>query len=154
MTQESSAAELQAYLHEQIPVSRLMEISVVECGTDRLVLSAPLGPNHNHLGTAFGGSLATIATLAGYGALWTALGDRDAHVVVKKSEIEYLRPVKNDILATCRLPEGGVGESFCRVFQAKGKARMILDVSIGEGGNECVRFRGEFVAVRSLENGS
>lgn len=148
MMDDSAAMELERYLHDRIPVSRLMEIRVAVCDPGRLVLVAPLDVNHNHLGTAFGGSLATVATLAGYGALWMALGDREAHVVVRRSEIDYLRPVTGEIRAECDLPEGDGGDGFQRAFKAKGKARMKLVVSIRDDAGECVSFSGEFVAMK------
>ncbi|MFC7336869.1 YiiD C-terminal domain-containing protein [Haloferula chungangensis] len=149
----SQAAELEAYLHEQIPVSRLMGIGVAECLAGRLVLTAPLEVNHNHLGTAFGGSLATVATLAGYGALWMALGDREAHVVVKKSEINYLHPVRKEIRALCEMPVTNRLAGFRRTFSSRGKARMKLSVIIREDDQDCVVFSGEFVAIRSVPGG-
>jgi thioesterase domain-containing protein len=144
----SSAAELETYLHEQIPVSRLMGIKVEACEAGRLVLVAPLEVNHNHLGTAFGGSLATVATLAGYGALWMALGEREAHVVVKRSEIDYRRPVRKGLRAVCEIADTAELEQFRKSFSNRGKARMTLLVSIREDGEDCVRYRGEFVALR------
>lgn len=151
MSDGSSTAELEAYLHEQIPVSRLMGIRVVVCDQERVVLSAPLELNSNHLGTAFGGSLATLATLTGYVGLWTALGDRDAHVVVRRSEVDYRRPVRKVIEASCELPV--LKEDFRRAFERKGKARMVLPVAIREDGVECVSFCGEFVAIRAPREG-
>ena len=148
MGDPSSAAELEAYLHERIQVSRLMEIKVAECESGRLVLTAPLEVNHNHFGTAFGGSLATLATLAGYSALWMALGDREAHVVVKRSEINYLRPVRKEIRATCEIPGGEALDGFRRALASRGKARMDLSVVIEEDGETCVEFTGQFVALK------
>lgn len=139
--------ELEAYLHSCIPLSDLMGIRVETCGDGRIVLTAPLSTNHNHLGTAFGGSLATIATLAGYCALWVALGRKDVHVVIRKSTIDYLRPVTGDIRATCEFPTNISESAFLNRFEQHGKARMRLDVSIAENGAQCVRFEGEFVAL-------
>src|SRR5690606_33240492 len=58
--------ETEAFLHAKIPLARAMGVRVERCDSEGLVLTAPLEPNHNHLGTAFGGSLAALATLAGY----------------------------------------------------------------------------------------
>ena len=143
-----SAEEVERFLHDRIPVSKAMGIRVETCDASKVVLTAPIELNFNHLGTAFGGSLATVATLAGYVALWTALGDREAHVVVRQSEVDYRHPVRKEIRAVCSLPEGGVSDGFRRAFEAKGKARMKLPVIISEDEMECVVFSGDFVAIR------
>lgn len=148
MNDDRVATELEAYLRQQIPVARLMGIQVAEASAGRVVLTAPLAVNHNHLGTAFGGSLAAVATLAGYAALWTALGDRSVHVVVRRSSLDYRRPVTGDITAVCEMPAGGPGDAFRAALTSRGKARLSLEVLIVEGGETCVAFAGEFVALR------
>lgn len=139
--------ELEAYLHTSIPVSRLMGIQVKNCRDGEVCLTAPLSTNHNHLGTAFGGSLAAIATLAGYCALWQALGNQKAHIVIRRSSIEYLRPVTGEISAICEMPVGKIVEDFRILLGKRGKARMNLEVIISENSAQCVRFSGEFVAI-------
>ena len=136
------------YFHQQIPITREMGVVVESFGADGLVLTAPLGPNHNHLGTAFGGSLAAVATLAGYGMLWLLLEERDAHVVIKNSSLHYHHPVTGDIRAVCHPPPTGTLETFMRNFRKKGRARLHLRVTISEVGRICVEFSGTFVAIR------
>ena len=150
MSSGETAKDLENYLHEAIPLSALMGILVDECAEGGVTLTAPLSINHNHLGTAFGGSLAALATLTGYCALWTALGNKDAHIVIRRSNFEYLRPVTGDLRATCKLPQQGISESFTNQFRKHGKARMNLDVVISENGNDCVHFTGEFVAITQM----
>ena len=93
--------EIEHYLHSQIPLSLAMGAQVESWDGERFIVTAPLEPNHNHLGTAFGGSLAAIATLSGYGLLWLALGDRSAHIVIRSSTMNYRRPVRRGIRAIC-----------------------------------------------------
>ena len=143
-----SPAEIEAFLHEKIPLARAMGVRVEACDAEALVLTAPLEPNHNHLGTAFGGSLAALATLAGYACLWHALDDRDAHLVIRRSELDYRHPVTGTLRAVCRRPEERKLETFRATFAIAGKARIILDASIEEEGRQCLHFRGVFVAVR------
>ncbi len=57
---------LEAFLHEKIPLTKAMGLHVAESNARRLVLEAPLAANRNHLGTAFGGSLHALPTLACY----------------------------------------------------------------------------------------
>lgn len=140
--------EIERFLHQRIPVSKAMGIRVEGCDGRKVVIRAPLEVNHNHLGTAFGGSLAAVATLAGYLALWTALGDREAHVVVRRSEIDYLRPVEGEIVAVCEVPSEASLGSLRRAFAARGKGRLTLKVVISASGQTAVRFEGDYVAMK------
>jgi thioesterase domain-containing protein len=140
--------EIEQYLHDKIPLSAAMKIRVVEWTNDYLILEAPLAPNRNHLGTAFGGSLNAIATLTGYGAVWLALDVPDAHVVIRDSTIAFLRPVRGDIRAVCPLPDQAALEPFRSDFHRKGKARLSLQVFIDHEGERAVEFSGTFVAVK------
>jgi len=143
----TSVAEIERFLHEQIPLTRAMGVRVESFGRDGLVIGAPLEPNHNHLGTAFGGSLAAIATLAGYGLVWLELGDRESHVVIRDGAIRYSQPVQGDIRAVCERPAEAALEEFRAQFASEGKARLRLRVTIAENDKPAVEFEGTFVAL-------
>lgn len=147
MKEDARLRETEAFLHQKIPITKAMGVHVDAYDEGKLVLGAPLSVNHNHLGTAFGGSLVAIATLAGYSALWLELGNRDAHIVVRKSEMDYRHPVKGDIVATCTRPGASAVASFRKKFERTGKARIKLHVTIDEEGRTCASFAGIFVAI-------
>lgn len=140
--------ETTRFLHEQIPLTQAMGVNVESYAAGKLTLTAPLEPNHNHLGTAFGGSLSAIATLAGYSLLWLLLDDRAAHIVIRESSIRYHHPVRSAILATCETPPAEAVASFKTAFEKAGKARLTLHTVIVEDGRTCVEFSGVFVALR------
>jgi thioesterase domain-containing protein len=137
-----------AFLHRAIPITAAMGIRVTEASATQLVLEAPLAQNYNHLGTAFGGSLATIATLAGYALLWIEMRDPSAHVVIRESRMNYRRPVRGDLRAICPVPDAATLATFHEALARKGKARITLDVIIEENGQTAVEFSGTFVAIR------
>lgn len=141
-------AETERFFHEQIPLTKAMGVRVEAHDGRQLVLSAPLEANHNHLGTAFGGSLAALATLAGYGLLWLELGSRDAHIVIRRSELDYRHPVTGQLRAICRKPPAAELAAFRATFDKAGKARIRLEVSVEEAGRVCMAFVGTFVAIR------
>ncbi|HSI09946.1 MAG: YiiD C-terminal domain-containing protein [Rariglobus sp.] len=148
MSEVPAPSELESYLREKIPLARAMGVRVVAGESGTLVLTAPLEPNHNHLGTAFGGSLSAVATLAAYALLWVELGDRTGHIVVHRSEIVYHRAVRGEIRAICRRPPDAELAEFRRQFAASGKARIRLGATIEHAGRVCVEFAGDFVALR------
>jgi thioesterase domain-containing protein len=144
----SLAQEIEELLHGKIPITHAMGVKVEHYDGSRLVLSAPLGPNINHLGTAFGGSLNTMAVLCGYGLLWLEMQDADCHIVIRDSSISYLRPVRGEIRATCIRPDAGLLDTFKRAFHEHGKARLAVSATIEYQGEVAVRFNGTFVALR------
>src|SRR5579863_8533752 len=80
---------------DAIPLARAMQITLHRYDGDSLTLNAPLAPNVNDKGCAFGGSLAGLLTLAGWGLVLLrlkALG-HDCDVYVQDSTIRYLAPV-------------------------------------------------------------
>ncbi len=142
--------DLEAYLHEKIPLTKAMGIRVVETGPRQLVLEAPLAPNVNHLGSVFGGALHALPTLACYAALWSMLveGGIDGHVVVKKSYAHYRQPVKGTFRATCERPPPGIAAEFMDDLRRHRKARMDLESIVpGANGKPAVEFHGSFVAL-------
>ncbi len=136
------------FLHEQIPLTQAMGVALESYDGAQLVITAPLEPNHNHLGTAFGGSLSVLATLTGYAMLWLQLGDRQAHIVIRESTIRYKRPVRGMLRAICHRPEEAKLAEFRTTFSATGKAHIKLQVRIEHADQTCVEFEGDFVALR------
>lgn len=141
---------LTAFLHEQIPLTHAMGLRAVEASAQRLVLEAPLAPNKNHLGTAFGGALHTLPLLACYSALWMVLREAgiDGHVVVKHSEANYRAPVTGPLRAVCVRPSAAAGTVFLNDLRRHKKARMELSAVVeGANGKPAVEFGGSFVAL-------
>ena len=148
MPPDALLLETENFLHAQIPLTRAMGIRLESYDATGLVLTAPLAPNHNHLGTAFGGSLATLATLAGYTLLWLELGDCGSHIVIQESHIRYKSPVRTDLRAhLLRLPAPAL-EMFRQSYQKNGKARLTLELTIQSESKICMEFTGTYVALK------
>ncbi|HEY4301749.1 MAG TPA: YiiD C-terminal domain-containing protein [Candidatus Didemnitutus sp.] len=142
--------DLERFLHDKIPLTATMEVRVLESSSERLVLEAPLAPNRNHLGTAFGGSLHTLPTLACYAVVWMLLREAgiDGHVVVKRSAASYREPVTAALRATCPRPPPARAALFIADLRRHRKARMDLEATVdGANGKAAVEYRGTFVAV-------
>lgn len=141
------ALRLERYLHDNIPLVQHMQIQVVSYDEHALVLSAPLAANINHKLTAFGGSLAALATLACWGVLWLMLEPQpDLHIVVNESHIRYLRPVTDTLVARCVPPDASARERFIDTLQRRRKARLQMSSQIVQGDMLCAELSGTFVA--------
>ena len=99
--------EFENFLHEQIPVTKAMEFNVTEFSSSEVRISAKLESNKNHHLTAFGGSISCLMTVAGWALIFANTWeiDPDADVVIAKSNIKYLKPIKEDFVAECTLNE-------------------------------------------------
>lgn len=144
-------SELLSFLHEQIPLTKSLGLSIVSIDEKGAVIRAPLAPNLNHLGGAFGGSLATMMILSGYILLYDRLlkNNHHAHVILSKEESEYLLPVKTDIEVLAKSPSLEEWENFEKTFIRKGIARIVIHSEISQKAGPSAIFTGEFVARRS-----
>ncbi len=144
------------FLHEMIPLAKAMGVGV-ELSDDRaLTLTAPKEQNKNSLNTAFGGSLVSIATLAGYGVVWelmrTEKKSPDAktswHIVVKESRAAYRKPVIGDLRAICERPAQAAISEFKEALARYGKAKLKLRARVIEDGQTAVDVQAAFVVSR------
>ncbi len=142
--------ELREYLYEHIPLARAMAVDVVESGPEPVILTAPLGPNTNHRSTAFGGSVSTLATLAGWSAVHRRLvtEGREAQVVIQSGTTDYVLPVREDFRAVCEGIEPSQWDRLRRSFDRSGKGRAVVEVRVEVGGRRVARFEGAYVAIR------
>lgn len=144
------AAALARKLLDDIPMARAMGLSVAACTDATLTLAAPLAPNINDKGCAFGGSLGSLMTLAGWGLIELAAEARgiDAEIYVKDSTIRYLAPVWQDFRAVARLAEGESLAGFFEVLARRGKARIGVRCSVPlADGSEAATLDARFVAM-------
>ncbi len=148
-TAEARVARLERYMQQTIPLVGQMQVRVAAYGPTGLTLTAPLAPNINHEQTAFGGSLASLTTLACWGYLWLLLEDEaDMHMVVNEAHIRYLKPVTATLTAECNAPDAKTRERFLDTLRRRGKARIELKALMAQDGAVCAEYLGSFVAYR------
>jgi thioesterase domain-containing protein len=141
------ASNLQAYLHDHIPISKALGIEVVKASADSVVLSAPLTPNINHKHTVFGGSLHSAATLACWGLVYVNL-EVPAEIVIASSEVKYLAPVYTDFTVNCQMEDRTEYSRFQGMLQKKGKARIRLSAWVYQDDKIAVEYFGDFVSIK------
>jgi thioesterase domain-containing protein len=140
-------ARLTALWRDGIPLAEAMGVSVRGLDEDGLVLAAPLAPNSNHMGTAFGGAMLALATLAGWGVTLIAAGeDFGGSVVIRSGSMDFLTPLSGELLACCPHPGADALEAFRRRIARGRHARLDLPVTIGRDGTLAARYLGVFVA--------
>ncbi len=137
------------YLYDHIPITRHLRVSVTCYDGQSINLSAPLSPNINHRGTVFGGSLVTVAILAGWTILHLKLMsvNLNCRLVIQKSMMDFKKPVFSDFTAKCVLPDQDEWTKFKNALIQKGKARLDLVSEIYDGPIPAGKHTGTFVAV-------
>ena len=101
-----------------------------------LRLSAPLAANVNDKDCAFGGSLASLMTLAGWGWLTLKLAEAGvaAEVFVADSQLRYLAPLYADLHGSARLAPGEDWPAVLRCLAKSGRARVAMQAEVAADG--------------------
>jgi thioesterase domain-containing protein len=142
------ASFLQGLINADIALAKHIGV-VVESADDRnLVLRAPLEPNANHNGTAFGGSLYSLAALAGWAwaTRYLAILDISAYAVIQESNMRYLLPVHGELSAHLLTPPAAKIDKFRKMLERAGRGRIQLCVELRDGATVAALFEGSFAA--------
>jgi thioesterase domain-containing protein len=112
------------------------------------------------MGSAFGGSLSMLATVTGWAMMHQVVEDavedmrRRVEVMIQESDVEYLRPVYENISVICERPDEDALERFRQMLDRWGRARLELKCKIDAAGERAVTFIGQYVALaKSDEQG-
>ena len=133
---ESRLHHLQQKLESMPPVASL-QLRVEHWRDGRLTLAAPLVPNVNDKGCAFGGSLVSLMTVAGWALVRLALDARGlaCDIFVADSEVRYLAPVWEDFAVVAQLAEGEEFASLYRQIAERGRGRLRVRCHVPRAGH-------------------
>ena len=139
---------LQDMIGREFLLAKHIGVVVESADDDAVILRAPLAANANHQGTAFGGSLYSLAVLSGWAWLTRYLAARglSADAVIQESNTRFLVPVDGDLRASAAAPSEAQIAKFHKVLQRAGRGRIRLRVEITHGGTLATLFEGVFVA--------
>jgi thioesterase domain-containing protein len=148
MTDDALARLLRHY--NAMPPVALMQLSITAFDGERLRLHAPLAVHVNDKGCAFGGSLASMMTLASWGlvSLEIERAGLDADVYVADSQTRYLAPLYADLDVEAELGPGTDWATFLTTLRQRGRARanLVARARLPEGGN-ATEFTARYVAI-------
>lgn len=165
---------LEAELLAMPPVAALgLRVSAFDGHSLRL--SAPLSRNVNDKGCAFGGSMSSLMTLAGWALVTSVLVEAGLHAVdsvadgkvdgqaggpadgragpqcevyVADSEIRYRAPLYSDLEAVAMFAEGESRQTFLDTLRARRRARIAVVARIEmPGGQLAADCRSRYVAM-------
>ena len=147
----AQARQLIQFIRDEIPLGKAMDLQLGRYDVDTLSLYAPLAPNVNDKGCAFGGSLVSLMTLSGWALVELALRARGlaCDVFVAESGVRYLAPLWQDFRADARVADEANWDTFFATLAARGRARISVDCVVpGADGQPAATLAARFVAKR------
>ena len=139
---------LQQTLEREMPICRAMELSARSWNDQQLAMQMPLAPNRNHQYSAFAGSLSALCTITGWGVVFLLLREKGltGNIVIRRSGIRYLRPVRSPHIVAQSLPADRehVGYFF-ELLESKGRSKIDVAVAIADEQGAYVKFTGSYV---------
>lgn len=139
---------LEAHYRSMPPVAA-MQVRIAGFDGTTLRLQAPLATHVNDKGTAFGGSLTSLMTLAAWGltTLQVEAAGLDAEVYVADSDVRYRAPLRADLEAEAELADGD-WDAFMRTLRQRGRARISLVARVAlPGGGVATEMQARYVAI-------
>jgi thioesterase domain-containing protein len=138
--------EFEQLLHQQIPITKAMGFSVIEFTPSKVRILAKL----DHKSTVFGGSINCLMTVCGWAMTFINIKgiDSDAHIVIQKSNINYLVPIKEDFIAECDLTDEESKRKFIEMYTKHKKGRLSLKVSCYNENTLLAEYEGQYVAFK------
>lgn len=104
MSDAPDLAEATANVHAVVPILGAMGLEVLEAAPGRAAARIPSGPNVNHFGVAYAGSLFSVAEMLG-GIIGGFFDVPGAIPIVKRLEIDFTRPSMSASTARTTLSE-------------------------------------------------
>ena len=140
---------LEQYLHDHIPLSKAMQVSVLEAQSERVILSAPLAPNINHTESVFGGSASAVATLAAWSLVHVRLKRAGVagSIVIQSNTMSYDLPIYGTFTARSFIKHPEAWDVFMRTLLRRGRARIEVSSALEYEGQPVGSFEGHFVAL-------
>lgn len=142
------ARALEQFILDGIVPARAMQLRILEHADGMLAMGAPLAANVNDKGCAFGGSLTSLMTLAGWSLVELLLRahGHDCDVFVADSQVRYLIPVWEDLRAEARFDADADPDAFLATLAERGKARIQVACRIVTADGDAATLEARFVA--------
>lgn len=140
---------LEEYIKHNIPLTNFINFHITELTPNSIKISAPLKPNDNHYGTVFGGSLAIMGILAGWGLLHFNMIEDGVKgtLVIQEGKMKFLRPALTDFEAVNLDLTPDVWNNFKDDYLAKGRAKIRIKSQLYSAGKLVAIHEGVYVVL-------
>jgi thioesterase domain-containing protein len=139
----------EAECRADIPLLTAMQLSFISYDKLTLTMEAPLAPNINNKGTAFGGSIASICLFGGWAVATLAFIDNDIHnteIVVYKNEMRFERPARGHLTVKARIESEELQPCLARLLaNDRKRIRLNIHVDLYHDEDRCATMDGLYV---------
>jgi acyl-coenzyme A thioesterase PaaI-like protein len=141
---QTDLAELTAGVHALVPILGAMGLEVIESAPGRAAARIPTGPNVNHFGVSYAGSLFSVAEMLGGLIGGSSFSVPGAIPIVKRLEIDFLKPATTAVISRTTLAEAEIARVQEEAERAgKSNFELVTDVT-DENGVVVARTRGDY----------
>ena len=136
--------------YQAMPPVAAMQLRIAGFDGARLRLLAPLAAHVNDKGCAFGGSLGSLMTLAGWGLVTLRLQEAGlaAEVFVAESQVRYRAPLYADLEAEAELDAGADWPALVARLHERGRFSVQVAARARlPGGDVAAESTARFVAI-------
>ena len=139
----------EADCRRDIPLLTAMELSFVDYGDLTLTMEAPLAPNINNKGTAFGGSIASICLFGGWAVATLSFIDSgidNTEIVVFRNDMTFERPARGLLTVKARVDADEFNAVLARLKDGDtGRIRFDVNVETFHDDRRCATMGGVYV---------
>jgi thioesterase domain-containing protein len=132
-----------------IPLLDAMQLSFVKFDELTLTMEAPLAPNINNKGTAFGGSIASICLFGGWAVSTLAFIDNgigNTEIVVYKNEMTFERPARGLLRVNAWIDADEFAACLARLKAGdRSRIRLNIHVDLFHDEDRCATMHGLYV---------
>lgn len=143
---------IQNIIEKEIPIVKSMGVEFIDFEANSCTIAVPIGPNHNHKGTVFGGSLYSACTSACYGLMYSIQINKkldEFDLVIGEGAIRYQKPVHSDFQVKAQLKladlEGFIGKLEKNGF---GKINITAYVFIHDEATHLCEYSATFIMMK------
>lgn len=133
-----------------MPPVAAMRPEVAGFAEGRLRLRAPLAANVNDKGCAFGGSLTSLMTIAGWGLVFLPVdaAGAEADIFIADSRVRFLKPVYEELVVEARLDDPAHAATLVDTLRRQGRTSLRVQAqSLLADGGIAATFVGRYVAI-------
>ncbi len=146
-----SADVVKELIEKKMVFLERMNLKALELRPGYVKLLAPLAGNENHIGGVYAGAMFTLAEIPGGALFFTSFDETRFYPLIKKMEIQFLRPARTDVSVEASLSEEEIRRVKSELAE-KGKSEFILSAQVKDESGRVVALSRGVYQIRSLSN--